>query len=78
MEGVKLQYHVLCQACHCWADTSCCRKISLYDVAVFLYIADLKDSPVDVAIEAIAQLLCHVAEVYVVVCYLSHVHAFAE
>ena len=69
---------MLCQACHCRADATGCREVSLHDVAVFLNVADLNDSPVDVAVESVAQLLCHVAQMNVVVCYLSHVHALAE
>ncbi len=47
-------------------------------VTSLLDVAHLEDSPVQRPIEAVAQLLCHMAQVQVVVGNLSQVHMLAE
>ena len=78
VESVKLQHHVLCQACHCGADASGSRQVSLACVGAFLDVAHLNYRPVNLSHKAVAQLLCHVAQVDVVVGYLACVYVLAE
>ena len=47
-------------------------------VAGVLNVADLEDGPVDIAVESIAQFLCHVAQVQVVVGNLASIHMLTE
>ena len=47
-------------------------------VAYFLDVANLEDSPVHFAVEAVTQFLCHVAQMQVIVRDFAQVHVFAE
>ena len=78
MEAVQLQNHVLGQTGSCGRDTTSSCQIYMVVIAHFFNVAHLEDSPVQRTIEAIAQLLCHMAQVQVVIGNLTHVHVLAE
>ena len=78
VEGVELQNDMLGQTGCCGADAAGSGKVSLVEAVGLLNVAHLENSPVDVTVEAVAQLLCHMAQVKVVVGNLAHVHMFAE
>ena len=78
MEVVELYDDTLCQSCGSSNDAACRGKGEVAFVVVLLYVRRLDDKPVHVAIEAVAQPLCHVSEVGVLVFYLTHVDMVAE
>ena len=78
VERVELQDDVLGQTGSGRADTTGGSQVDMIVVAHLLNVANLEDGPVNVAIETIAQLLCHVAQVQVVVGNLAQVHMLAE
>ena len=78
VEAVKLQDDVLGQTGSRGRNTTSGSQIDMIVVAHLFNVAHFEDSPVQRTIEAIAQLLCHVAQVQVVVGNLTHVHMLAE
>ena len=78
MEGVQLKDDVLCQHSYCRTDATSSGEVSA-NLAIFLFnVAHFQDTPVQLAIKAITQLLCHVAQVKIVVSYLIHVDMLTE
>ena len=69
---------MLCQTSSCWRDTTSGSQIYMIVITNLFYITNLKDSPVQIAIETIAQLLCHVTQMQVVVWDLTHVDMLTE
>ena len=78
VEGVQLQNHPLGQACCRGADAAGGGQIDAVFGGSLLNVAHFEDGPVHFAVETIAQLLCHVAQVEVVIRNFSHVHVLAE
>ena len=78
VERVQLEDDLLGQTGSRGADTAGGGQVDVIVVAAVLDVADLKDGPVHVAVETVAQLLCHVAQVQVVVGNLAHVDMLAE
>ena len=78
VERVKLQNHPLGQTGSRRRDATGSGQIDVILVAGILDVADLENGPVHGTVEAIAQLLCHVAQVQVVVGNLTQVHVLAE
>ena len=78
VEGVEFQNDALGKAGSRGTDAAGSGEVSLV-VAVSLFdVAHLKDSPVHITIESVAQFLCHVAQVQVVVGYLAGIDVLAE
>ena len=78
MERVEFQNHSLGQTGCRGTDATGGSEIGLVEIAGILNVANLEDGPVYVTVETIAQLLCHVAQMKVVVRNLTHVHMLAE
>ena len=78
MERVQLQDDLLSQTGSRGRDTAGSSQVDMIVVAYLLNVTNLKDSPVYIAVETIAQLLCHVAQVQVVVGNLAQVDVLAE
>ncbi len=78
VELVELEDDLLSQTGSRGADAAGSCQIDAHLVAHLLYVADLEDGPVHVAVESVAQLLCHVAKVQVVVGNLAQVDMLAE
>ena len=78
MEGVELQNHLLGQTGCRRRDASRSGEVDMIVVACLLDVADFEDGPVHITIEAIAQLLCHVAQMEVVVGNLAQIDMLAE
>ena len=78
MESVQLQDNMLSQHSYCRTDATSGSKISA-NLAVFLLnVAHFQNTPVQLAIETIAELLCHVTQVEVVICDFVLVYMLAE
>ena len=78
VELVVFKDDVFCQACNGGDDTSCRRQVCAAFLVAFHHIADFDDGPVDLSIEPVAESLCHVSEVHVLVVHLSQVGVSAE
>ena len=78
VERVKLQDDVFGQTCHCRAYASCGCEVGAAFCFALVYVAHFKYGPVYLSHEAVAQFLCHLAQVYVVVGYLAGVDMAAE
>ena len=78
VEAVELQDDVLGQLGSRRRDTTSSCQIHMIVVAHLLDVTYLEDSPVQRTIETIAQFLCHVTQVQVVVGNLTHVHVLTE
>ena len=76
MESIELENDTfLSKTCSCWSNTACCCEINF---SVWFDSTNLKDCPIHITHEAIAQFLCHVAEVEVVVSNLACIHMLTE
>ena len=62
VEGVELQDDLLGQSCCRWRDAACGGEVDVVVVAHLFDVADLQYGPVNVAVEAVSQFLCHVAQ----------------
>ncbi len=60
VEVVELQDYLLCQMGHSGGYASAGGEVDAVFVACILYLAHFQYAPVDGAVEAVAQLLCHV------------------
>ena len=78
VEAVQLQNDVLSQSGSSRRDAASSCQIYMIVVAYLLDVTHFEDSPIYISIESIAQLLCHVAQVQVVVRNLSKVYVFTE
>ena len=78
METVEFEDDALCQSCSRRADAAGSGEIGFAGCFAFFDVAHFKDSPVDFAEESIAHLLCHVAEVDVVVRNFAGIHTLTE
>ena len=78
VEAVELKNDVLGQTGGSGGDTTSSSQVDMIVIAHLFNVAHLEDGPVQRTIEAIAQLLCHVTQVQVVVGNLTHVHVLAE
>ena len=78
VEGVVFQYHVLGQAGRRGTDASGRGEVGLAGVGPLFQVAHLKDGPIHFSHKPVAHLLCHLAQVDIVVCYLSQVDVLAE
>ena len=78
VEAIQFQDDMLGQTCCRGRDTTSGCQVDMVIVAHLLDVADFKNSPVQRTIEAIAQFLCHVAQVQVVVGNLTQVDVLAE
>ena len=78
MEAVEFQDNVLGQTGSCRRNTTSSRQIDVIVVAHLFDVAHLENGPIYIAIKSIAQLLCHVAQMKVVIRNLTHVHVLAE
>jgi hypothetical protein len=59
-------------------DTTCSGQEDMIVVTHLFNVAHLKDSPVNISIEAIAKLLCHMTQVQVVIGDFTQVDMLAE
>ncbi len=78
VERVQLQDHVLGQTGSSGRNTTGSSQIDMIVVTNLLDVAHLQDGPVHITVETIAQLLCHVAQVQVVVGNLTQIDMLAE
>ena len=78
VERVQLQNHMLGQTGSSRRDTTCSSQVYMIVVTYFLNVAHLKDSPVNISLEAIAKLLCHMTQVQVVIGDFTQVDVLAE
>ena len=67
VERVELQDNSFGQTGSCGRNAAGCGQIDVVVIAYFLNIAHFEDSPVDVTIESVAQFLCHVTQMQVVI-----------
>ena len=78
VETVQLKDDLLGHACHCGGDAAGSCQIGLASALAFFDVAHFEDGPVDFAHKTIAQFLCHLAQVDVVVGDFAQVDALAE
>ena len=78
VERVQLQDNLLCQTGSCRRDTTGSSKINMIVVANLFDVTHLEDSPVNIAIETITQLLSHMTQVQVIIRNLAHVYMLTE
>ena len=78
VERVKLQYDLLCQTSSCRRYTTGSSKINMIVVTHLFDVANLENSPINIAIETITQLLSHMTQVQVVIRNLAHVYMLTE
>ena len=78
VERVELEDDLLGQTGTRRRDTTGSGQVDVIVVAHLLDVTNLEDGPVNVTIETIAQLLCHVAQVQVVVGNLAQIDVLAE
>ena len=78
VERVELNDDLVSAARHSGRYAACCCEVSLADSLALLDGRALQYSPVYLAVESVAYLLCHVAEVEVGIVYLACIDMLAE
>ena len=78
VERVELQNDLLGQTGSCRRNTTGSSQVNMIVVTHLFDVAHLKNSPINITIESITQLLSHVTQVKIVIWNLSHIYMLTE